>query len=172
MGTEHLKPSSTTTPTSAEIAEQAIDWLENIGYPLVPWQAEALRAMLTYPVGTKFTVMPPRQRTDYDAIQKAWWLGEAGDRADQVVDEYEDSPPQPGTVKVIRDGEWVWEKPCPCSAIDLSQLTYDWQCSQCGKLHEKKTDTWPSGRPVVSYCECPDDGTNPKCIVHGDGRQY
>jgi hypothetical protein len=57
MGTEHLKPRATTPPTNQEIAEQAIDRLEDIGYSLLPWQAEALRAILTHPVD-----VPPRRQ--------------------------------------------------------------------------------------------------------------
>jgi hypothetical protein len=46
----------------AEAAEQTIDFLEELGYPLQPWQATTLRAMLnplrSYPVGTHFVVNP------------------------------------------------------------------------------------------------------------------
>lgn len=61
MGTEHLKPKAATRPTNQEQAERVIDFLENSGYPLLPWQAEALRALLTYPVATRFMVGAPRQ---------------------------------------------------------------------------------------------------------------
>lgn len=38
----------TRPPTRNEIAEQAIDFIENLGYPLVPWQAELLRNILKH----------------------------------------------------------------------------------------------------------------------------
>lgn len=79
MGTEHL--GVPTQLSAAEIAERAIDFIEEQGWPLLPWQAETLRAMLTYPVGTRFVVNTPPQR------------------------------PHPGMVKVLRDGKWAWENP-------------------------------------------------------------
>jgi hypothetical protein len=55
MGTEHHT-------SEAEIAERTIDFIENLGMALLPWQAEALRAMLTYPVSARFYVATPQQR--------------------------------------------------------------------------------------------------------------
>jgi hypothetical protein len=55
MGTEHHT-------SEAEIAERTIDFIENLGMALLPWQAEALRAMLTYPVSAPFYATSPRQR--------------------------------------------------------------------------------------------------------------
>jgi hypothetical protein len=38
------------TNTPAEVADKAIDFIEDVcDYPLEPWQATTLRAMLTYP---------------------------------------------------------------------------------------------------------------------------
>lgn len=50
------------TDTPAEVAEKAISFIEDVlDYPLQPWQATTLRAMLTYPVGTRFAVWSPPQ---------------------------------------------------------------------------------------------------------------
>jgi hypothetical protein len=108
MGTEHLKPRDTTVLSDEEMAEAAIDFIENAGYPLLPWQATTLRAMLLYPVGTRFMVAPPPQH------------------------------PQ-------RRG------------FESTQVLID--------------EAAPK-RNVSRDCECPYGATNPRCIVHGDGRRY
>lgn len=49
------------TPLTAdEIADRAIDFMESIGPALQPWQATTLRAMLAYPVSTRFAAAPPQ----------------------------------------------------------------------------------------------------------------
>lgn len=68
MGTDHLKPRDTTLLSDEEMAEAAIDFIENAGYALAPWQATTLRAMLTYPVGTRFVVNTPRQHAVRSAL--------------------------------------------------------------------------------------------------------
>lgn len=130
MGTEHLKPKGTPTLTNQEQAERVIDFLENSGYPLLPWQAEALRALLTYPVATRFMVGAPRQHPQRNGIR-----ADLGGQDDV----------RPGMVKVLRDGEWVWETPQP----ERLQQHY-----------------------LRSHCECLLGAINPKCVVHGDERRY
>lgn len=117
MRTYRIKPSATTRPTDEEAAEQAIDFIENLGYPLQPWQATTLRAMLTYPVGTRFVVNTPRQHPQRPGLR-----ADVGGQDGQVADEFEDDPPQLGMVKVLRNGEWVWETlnlSCTCTKYSL-----------------------------------------------------
>lgn len=61
MGTDHLKPSEPAVLSDEEVVEQAIDWLENAGMTLLPWQAAALRAVMLQPVKSRFIVDTPRQ---------------------------------------------------------------------------------------------------------------
>lgn len=35
-------------PSKEQLIEDCIDWLENNGMPLLPWQAAAFRAIMTY----------------------------------------------------------------------------------------------------------------------------
>ena len=114
MGTEHLGDTTELTPD--EIADRTIEFMEEIGPALLPWQATTLRAMLSYPVGTRFVVAAPRQHTPETKAPR----GLVSDA--MVLDELRKlnntpmSPqPEPGMVREYRDGEWVWAHPCTCT---------------------------------------------------------
>lgn len=82
MGTEHLgvKQSSATKLSDDEVVENMIDWLENAGFQLLPWQANALRAILLrehiitpdghrIPIPAGYTKAPPVQRRGFEQTQ-------------------------------------------------------------------------------------------------------
>src|SRR4051794_32642903 len=92
--------------TSHEIADQAIDFIESIGLALLPWQAMALRAMLTYPVPPRFTITAQRQHPQRGFVSDNVTIDEYTTERDGLVaprlDEPEDDPPKWGWSKVIR----------------------------------------------------------------------
>jgi hypothetical protein len=120
MGTEHLgvKATDATVLSDEEVVERAIDWLEDAGMTLLPWQAEAFRAIMLQPVKSRFMVATPQHpqhrgtpRTNaiLSDIAQRGFTGVAVqfDEAGQMRTELPDAP-RPGMVKVYRDGEWTW----------------------------------------------------------------
>lgn len=116
----------TRPPSRGGIAEQTIDFIENLGYPLVPWQAEMLRNMLKHDGPVE--VSPPPRKHDHQCpchnveplIDCNWRCGLCGAL-------HEPKPkPMPGQVRVMRDGEWVWETP------DYKLIQKRWEAQGAG----------------------------------------
>lgn len=96
------------TDTPADVADKAISFIEDVlDYPLEPWQATTLRAILTYPVATRFVSPPPPQ-------------GE----------------PLPGMVYIQRDGKWTWEKPVQRKGFESDHVVMDEGCTCFGTGYE------------------------------------
>lgn len=102
--------------TPSDAAEKAIDFIEELGYPLQPWQATTLRAMLTYRAGQGFIVGMPPQHPQSES--------------DQVV------MPLPGMTYVQRDGKWVWEKPVQRKGFQSDHVVMDEGCTCFGTGYE------------------------------------
>lgn len=129
-GPEGLRRCKTHNPESLtpdEIADRTIDYMESIGPALEPWQATTLRAILSFPVGTRFAVSAPSMQRPLPRIG----VSRQGFRSDKVVlDEA-----RTGWRKVLRDGVLVWEA-CPCQSIAATNCyNFDWQCPACGEVH-------------------------------------
>lgn len=102
------------TDTPADVADKAISFIEDVlDYPLQPWQATTLRAILTNPVVTRFVASPPLQS-----------------EGDRVV------MPLPGMVYVQSDGKWTWEKPVQRKGFESDHVVMDEGCTCFGTGYE------------------------------------
>lgn len=126
MGTDHLggTPNEPTVLSDDEVVENMIDWLEEAGFGLLPWQANALRAILLQehimtPDGHRVPI--PRGYTEAPSQRR-------GFESTQVL--LDAAAPRPGMVRVLRDGEWVWENPCTCVMGYSPNCPVDWHRRQ------------------------------------------